>query len=434
MKKTLSAIQWMAFIILGNVVYALAVGPMFHMTEPQIMMFLQRSIFILGVGAIIQLFFGHKLYISEVPSGLWFGVFIIYAGIGQSLFGSDINAIRVLTFSMIATGVVIAGLSICGLLDKMMFLFSPRVLATFMILLVAELSKDFIGGMMGLGYLGRTKISIPILIVSVLLVLLALFIRRFKSISAVSFIIIIVVGWGAYYLLGLTTTMPKFHGFVNLPKPFPFGLPMVSWSMIPTIIIAMFILLSTMLASMNVIKEVLERANERKFETSVKNAGVMLGLAQVLAGVFFSIGAVPAISIVGFIEQTNSTKKMPFLIGNILVIIVSLITPIMAFFTTLPTPVAYAAIFTIFANMFGVAVKELDKIKDKSKIYFSLGIPIFTGIGIMFIPGAAFSNMPTYASSFLSNGLVVGIALAIVIEVYDLIGNKLKEKKLNRDI
>lgn len=429
MKKTLSSIQWMAFIVLGNVVYALAVGPMFHMTMAQTMMFLQRSIFILGVGAIIQLFFGHKLYISEVPSGLWFGVFIVYAGIGQALFGSDINTIRVLTFSMIATGVVISLLSIFGILDKIMFLFSPRVLATFMVLLVAELSKDFIGGMMGLGYEGRTQISTPIFLISIFLVLLALFIRRFKALAPVSFIIVIVVGWALFYVFGLTTGIPKIHGFINLPDMFPFGAPMVNMSMIPTIIIAMFILISTMLASMNVIKEVLERANKREFETSVKRAGTMLGIAQILSGVFFAIGAVPAISIVGFIEQTNSTKKLPFLVGNILVIIVSCITPIMAFFTTLPTPVAYASIFGIFANMFGVAIKELEKIEDKSKMYFSLGIPIFTGIGIMFIPGNAFSSMPTYISSFLSNGLVVGIALAIIIEIYDTIGRKLSKVK-----
>ena len=89
MKKALLSIQWMAFIVLANVVYALAIGPMFHLTEMQTMTFLQRTIFILGVGALIQLFIGHKLYISEVPSGLWVGVMIIYAGIGQSLFGKS---------------------------------------------------------------------------------------------------------------------------------------------------------------------------------------------------------------------------------------------------------------------------------------------------------------------------------------------------------
>ncbi|MGL4990343.1 MAG: purine/pyrimidine permease [Sarcina sp.] len=421
MKKVISSVQWMAFIVLANVVYALAIGPMFHMTEIQTMMFLQRTIFMLGIAALIQLFFGHKLYISEVPSGLWVGVFIIYAGIGQSLFGSDTNAIRVLTFSMIATGIIILLLSVFGLLDKIMFIFSPRVLATFMVLLVAELSKDFIIGMFGVGYQGRTTISIPIMLISIGLVLLSLFIRRFKALSAISFIVIIVVGWLAFYVLGLTSSIPKFTGLITLPKPFPFGMPIISPSMIPSIIIAVFVLISTMIASMNVIKLLLEKSNEKEFKTSVKSAGVCLGINQVLAGIFFAVGGVPAISIVGFMEQTGSTKKTPFLIGNILVIIVSFLTPIMAFFTTLPTPVAYASIFTIFTNMFGVAIKELDKIEDKSRIYFSLGIPIFTGIGIMFIPSTAFASLPSLISSFLSNGLVVGIALAIVIEIYDIL-------------
>lgn len=114
------------------------------------MMFIQRTIFMLGVAAIIQLFFGHKLYISEVPSGLWFGIFLIYAGIGQSIFGSNVDTLRVITFSIIAAGVIIMLISVFGLMDKLLVLFSPRVLATFMILLVAELSMDFVKGLCGI--------------------------------------------------------------------------------------------------------------------------------------------------------------------------------------------------------------------------------------------------------------------------------------------
>lgn len=428
MKKALLSIQWMAFIVLANVVYALVIGPMFHLTEMQTMMFLQRTIFILGVGALIQLFFGHKLYISEVPSGLWVGVMIIYAGIGQSLFGSDVNAIRVLTFAIIVTGIIIILLSVFGLLDKILILFSPRVLATFMFLLVAELSKDFITGMFGVGYNGSTKVSIPILLVTVGLVILSLVIRKFKNLASVSFIIVIGVGWIAFYLLGLTGAIPKYTGIISMPKPFPFGLPMASSSMIPSIIIAVFVLISTMLAAINVIKAILEKANNKTYEVSVKRGGIALGINQILAGIFFSVAAVPGISVAGFIEQTDSTKKVPFLIGNILVIIVSLITPIMAFFTTLPTPVAYAAIFTVFSNLFGVAVKELDKMENKDKIFFALGIPVFAGIGIMFVPSSAFLNLPMILSSFLSNGLVVGITLALIIEIYDLIGAKIRKR------
>lgn len=429
MKNILSSIQWMAFIVLANVVYALAIGPMFHLSEIQTMMFLQRTIFMLGIGALIQLFFGHKLYISEVPSGLWVGVFIIYAGIGQSLFGSNQRTLQILTFSMIATGVIIILLSVFGLLDKILIIFSPRVLATFMILLVAELSKDFVSGMFGVGY-HSDKISIPIMLVSIGLVILSLILRRFKKLASVSFIIIIGVGWIAFYLLGLCNKVPHVTEIVNLPKAFPFGMPVFNASMIPSIIIAVLILISTMLGAMNVIKVILEKANNREFETSVKKGGIALGINQILAGIFFAVAAVPGISISGFMEQTDSTKKGPFLIGNILVIVVSLVTPIMAFFTTLPTPVAYAAIFTVFSNMVGVALKELEKIEDKQKIFFSFGIPIFTAIGIMFIPSAAFSNLPSALTSFLSNGLVVGITLSIIIEIYTLITERKSKKSI----
>ncbi|MGL5417008.1 MAG: purine/pyrimidine permease [Clostridium sp.] len=425
MKKVLLSIQWMAFIILSNVVYALAIGPMFHLTEIQTIAFLQRTIFILGVGALIQLFFGHKIYISEVPSGLWVGLMVIYAGIGQALFGSDVNTIRVISFAIIATGIIIILLSIFGLLEKLMIIFTPPVLSTFLFLVVGELSKDFIEGMFGIGYNGRSEISIPIALVSIGIVILSLIIRKFKKFAPISFIIVIGMGWLAFYILGLPIDkMPHIHSLFNLPKAFPFGMPIISMSMIPSIIIAVFVLLSTMIASTNIIKIMLEKANNKTYDVSLKKGGVALGINQVIAGIFFSVAAIPGVVVAGFIEQTGSTRRTPFLIGNILVIIISLVTPIMAFFGTLPTPVAYASIFTVFASLFGNAIKELDKLQNKSKILFSIGIPIFAGYGIMYLPNSAFTGLPTGLSSFLSNGLVVGITLAIIIEIYNLIFNK----------
>lgn len=292
-----------------------------------------------------------------------------------------------------------------------------------MILLVAELSMDFVKGLCGIGYLGNT-ISIPVLTCSVSLVILSLILRKVKKIAPYSFMVVIIVGWALFYVLGLTKPMAKVDTFFQLPTPFPFGMPIANLSMIPSIIVAVFILISTMLASIKVIKAILEKHNKTTYDVSIKRSGVIMGLNQILSGIFLSTAGITAISISSFIDQTKSTKKNTFLIGNILVIIVSLITPIMAFFTTLPTPVAYAAIFTIFSAMFGTAIKELENVKNKKDMYFSVGIPIFAGIGIMGLPKTAFANMPSSVTILLSNGLVVGIILAFIIEIMILIKNK----------
>ncbi|MDO4535038.1 MAG: purine/pyrimidine permease, partial [Clostridium perfringens] len=62
-------------------------------------------------------------------------------------------------------------------------------------------------------------------------------------------------------------------------------------------------------------------------------------------------------------------------------------------------------------------------------MYFSIGIPIFAGIGIMGVPKSAFANMPSAVTTLLSNGLVIGIILAFIIEIMILIKNrKIKEQ------
>ncbi|MGM2837087.1 purine/pyrimidine permease, partial [Bacillus cereus group sp. Bce025] len=42
---------------------------------------------------------------------------------------------------------------------------------------------------------------------------------------------------------------------------------------------------------------------------------------------------------------------------------------------------------------------------------------IFTGIGVMFVPAGAYSTLPPFLASFLSNGLVLGAVMAILLEI-----------------
>ena len=84
MKLTFSSLQWMVFILAGSLVAPIAIGDAFGMTQAETAELLQRSFLIIGISAILQVMFGHKLPINEGPAGLWWGVFTVYAGIVAS--------------------------------------------------------------------------------------------------------------------------------------------------------------------------------------------------------------------------------------------------------------------------------------------------------------------------------------------------------------
>ena len=416
MKRIISALQWTVFIIAANLIPPIAVAASFGLNSQDTMLFLQRTIFVLGLAGLIQGLFGHKLPINEGPAGIWWGVFSLYAGLSQTLFGGNTETLKILMFSLILCGVISIVLSLLGILDKLSKLFTPRVVGTYLILLVVQLASEFLKGMMGVGYLGN-EVSLKILLLSSLLVVISLFLSKSKKFSSFTVIIVIVIGWVAFYLFGLTKPMPIVQEVFKVPGLFVFGIPKVDFNMIPTVFLVTLLLLTNMLASIQVIKHVVERIDGKVNRPNIKKSGIVMGINEIISAMFSAIGPVPISGSAGFITQTKITSMPAFLLANVFVMVVSLCLPLIAFFSTLPTPVGYAAIFTIFANMIGLAMQEFDKVNNRQEIYKKVGIPIFIGVGLMFIPINAFNGLPPALISLLSNGLVFGTVIALVIEI-----------------
>jgi xanthine/uracil permease len=416
MKKIISAMQWTAFIIAANLIAPIAIASSFGLSSQDTMLFLQRTLFILGLAGFLQGVFGHKLPINEGPAGIWWGVFVLYASLSETLFGGSTETLRVLSFSLMLCGIICIVLSLFGLLDKLSKLFTPIVVGTYLILLLIQLASEFLKGMMGIGYIGD-KVSLPILLISILLVILSIIISKTKRMKSFTVIIVILVGWIIYKIFGFTKPIPEVQSVLSIPKIFVFGVPKINLSMIPTIILVTLLLLTNMLASIQVIKTVVDKLENKKHEPNIKKAGLVMGINQILSGIFSAVGPVPLSGAAGFITQTNIVEILPFILANVFIMIISLCLPCVAFFSTLPTPVGYASIFTIFANMIGLAMQEFDMVENRNTFYKAVGIPIFIGPGLMFVGATAFNNLPTIVTCLLSNGLVCGTTVALIIEI-----------------
>jgi xanthine/uracil permease len=48
---------------------------------------------------------------------------------------------------------------------------------------------------------------------------------------------------------------------------------------------------------------------------------------------------------------------------------------------------------------------------------FRLALPVLSGLAILATPKAAFSSLPGFSQAILSNGMLVGILVSILLEV-----------------
>lgn len=99
-------------------------------------------VFVVGISSFLQGWIGHRLPIADGPAGSWVGVFTVlaYATAGQDQLHSTL---QILELGMIISGVILIGLGVTGFIGRILFLFTPVVTGTFLLLLCLQLSGVF---------------------------------------------------------------------------------------------------------------------------------------------------------------------------------------------------------------------------------------------------------------------------------------------------
>lgn len=96
--------------------------------------------------------------------------------------------------------------------------------------------------------------------------------------------------------------------------------------------------------------------------------------------------------------------------------ILGVIAPVCTFFAAIPPAVGYSAMMIVFALMLAQGIKEFKKVEFTNREGFIVGISFMIGAGIMFIDSSAFLTLPQMLRYIVSNGLIMGLIIAIVLE------------------
>jgi xanthine/uracil permease len=419
MKLTFSSLQWMVFILAGSLVAPIAIGDAFGMTQAETAELLQRSFLIIGASAILQALFGHKLPINEGPAGLWWGVFTVYAGIVASGALTVADGLQQLTAGMLISGILFLLLGLFRIISSVRALFTPLVTGTYLILLVSQLSGSFIKGMLGIGYLQEgadTKVALTSLFILILSIVLGK--SRVKWLRSYSILISLLLGWGLFKLLNLTKETMHSHTTFAFPELFAWGMPELSSGTIITSLFVGMLLLTNMVASINVVEKAYETENKDYEPINYNRSSIMMGVNTWIAGLFSAVASVPISGAAGFILTTRMFSKLAFILGNALIILISFFPPLTFFFAGIPAPVGYATIFLPFSSMIGLAFKEYKSELKSENNLFIISTSLMVGIGSLFIPAAALKEWPNIIVTLLSNGLIMGMLTCMILEQF----------------
>lgn len=408
-------IQYLVYFLAGSAIMPVIIGVYLGLDQAEIAQMLQRTFLLSGGVSILQAVLGHRFPIIDGPAGLWMGLLIILAG-SATAFGKDLAVLRTdMELGMICAGVMVIIVALSGVMGKILKIFNPIVNGTFLILMVLQMSATVLKGATGIssGYdTIQPKFLVIFLVTTAIIVLINL--KTTGFIQSIATLIGVVCGWVLAYVMGIS---PEFissgRGFIAVPQPFAWGTPTVDPSVIITCLIGEFVLFSNFATSINGMSELLDRPNTPRI---IKRSTVLFGVTAALAGIFPVPGFVTFASAPSTTKLTRVAARGPFILGGVFMMILGIIAPVCTFFAAIPPAVGYSAMMIVFALMLEQGIREFKKVEFTNREGFIIGISFMIGAGIMFMDSSAFMTLPQMLRYIVSNGLIMGLIIAIVME------------------
>ncbi|MCP3741856.1 purine/pyrimidine permease [Rossellomorea sp. BNER] len=414
---SISTFQWFIFLLANSVALPIVIGNVFQLSIEEVSTLMQRTFFVVGISSFIQGWLGHRYPIADGPAGSWVSVFVILADVAIQQGQSMRETLQILEGGLLISGLLLFILGITGLIHRLLFLFTPLVTGSFLLILAIQLSGVFLEGMMGIqGESARPDYEIAMVSFLVFFLVIFLSIKGKGWFKSYAVLIGILFGWLLYTFLGKhSASLPSTSALVKLPEIFVWGVPQLNAGIIITSTLFTFILISNTIAAVTAVNQVVSESGVIQKQTLNRGSWIG-GISHFISSLFSTIGVVPLPVSAGFIQLTKQKRILPFLIASLALSSIAIIPAIVHFLAMLPGPVASAALLASFVQMIGIAFQSILREKLDQRRLTILGITFLIGIGLMFLPPTVYQEMPSLLQYVFSNGLLVGTMIVILLE------------------
>ncbi|TCP52590.1 xanthine/uracil permease [Tumebacillus sp. BK434] len=419
LKQYLSTVQWFMFLVANSIAIPVVVGTLFHLPVDDIASLIQRTCLVVGLSSFLQGWLGHRLPIADGPAGSWVSVFVVLADLASRQGQSVQETLQLLSGAVLLAGVLLAVLGLCKAIHRLAFLFTPLVTGTFLLMLALQLCGVFMKGMFGLtGGAAEPDYAVTALAMGIFLLVLVLSLLAKGWVKQYAVLIGLLAGWLLYEVLGMRPggiASATGGAWLQPPDVFAWGLPLVNVSIVITVVLFTFLLISNTVAAISAVEDATGASPDGRSQR-LNRAGIMGGVSHMLASVFSTIGVVPLPVSAGFIRMTEQRSVRPFLAAGLLFTAVSFLPAAVHGLALLPGPIASAALLTTFVQMIGIAMRSITSVPLDERRMSILGISLACGMGLMALPGVAIQGLPVPLQYILGNGLLFGTMTVIVLE------------------
>lgn len=396
-------LQWWIVSIPCVVIMGIIVSKLHYTDVMQQTFYMQKLFGIMGVAMIVQVLFGHRLPLIIGPAS------VLLIGLLSSI-SSGVPAVYTAIF---VGGLVLSIVAFTGLLGKLQFIFTPRVITVILILIAFTLTPVILKLVFG-----DTVHALFNLYFTLIMVFGLVIGNKFLRGIWKSTTLLWGIGGGVlvyYWFNGFPVVTPIEVGhvsgqttFFNFPLEFEAGT-------ILSFLFCFIALIVNELGSIQAVGHMLQADDMNKRTT--RGVGVV-GLSNVLSGLLGVIGPVDYSMSPGVISATGCASRYTLIPAGIGLILCAFFPAVVSLLVTIPGVVMGAILLYLMSTQLAAGMQML--VREKAIFGFDsgiiVGLPLMVALLLSFTPEEALGLIPTLFRPIVGNGFVMGVIAVLVME------------------
>lgn len=407
----------------GDILVPLLIGGALHFNAAQMTYLVSMDIFMCGIATLLQL---KRTPLTGIGLPVVLGCAVEYVAPLQSIGGH-------FGWGYMYGGIISAGIFIfliSGFFAKLRRFFPPVVTGSLITLIgftLIPVAFQNLGG----GDATAKSFGSPVNLIlgfTTALVIIVINIWGRGFFKQISVLVGILVGTLLAIALGKVgfASVSAAH-WIQLPRPFYFGVPRFEWSSIATMILAA---ITCMIESTGVYFALADITHRDLSDNDLARGYRSEGLAAILGGIFNTFPYSTFSQNVGIVQLSGIKKLRPVYYSAFLLIFLGLIPKFGAIATLIPSSVLGGAMLIMFGMVGAQGVKMLMKVELNNKNLLIIAVSVGLGLGVTTQP-ALFQFLPAEVQTILSNGMVVGSFIAVILNL--LLNNTSLKNKVEEE-
>lgn len=392
---TLYGLQWL-MIAIPVVLTSTFIAPAGEMVA-----YTQKLFALMGITMILQVMWGHRMPLIAGPAAV-----LLMGIIAATQQGHTAESIYP---SMMVGGIVITLCAAVGVLQYIQRIFTPRVVASILLLISFTIAKPIVG--MIFGDASHSLLSFILLIVFTIAMATANDLLRgvWKTMVV---ILSMILGSLLFYAV---TEFPTEFVADSHPAALVLGSMKFDFGLIIAFLFCYIALLINQAGSVQSLGEVV---GADKMERRQNRGLLITGIMNIVCGAAGVIGPVDYSLSPGVVASTSCASRHTIIPAAVAMLIIALLPDVVAVMLTIPAPIMGVVLLYLMATQLAAGFHLLEETKGVTSFRegMILAVPVMITVIMTFAPTSMLSAIPSLLRPILGNAFVVGILTVLMLE------------------